>query len=351
MTGDGFGGRSWYVSYNYNVGSYSAYTVCGPNDQLYGWGNNVQGELGNGLNVSTTAPVPATGMTDVRFYASGYITSCIRKDSTAWAWGYLTNAAGIAFAHVDPKLMLSGVKFVDAGISHLVFIKYDSTVWALGRNNSGELGNGTTTLSIVPVKMTGVQNAVRAICLGYTYGTTIILQADGLVKITGGYQWFTQVDSKMPVLIPGLTDIVDIKGNASAAFALNKNGEVFAFGTETQYGSLGLGLSQQTYAPPTKITFPAGSAPIIALSATNDGTTTLALDEDGKLYGWGGNFYAQLGDGTLISKSRPILVATNVIDMGAAETFSYIIKADKFVYFILHIMKFLLVGMALFYPT
>ena len=85
MVGDGFGGRGWYVPHNYQVGSYSAYTICGDNSQLYGWGNNSQGELGNGSSTfSTGAPVAATGMTNVKFYTSGYIAGAIKNDNTAW---------------------------------------------------------------------------------------------------------------------------------------------------------------------------------------------------------------------------------------------------------------------------
>ena len=36
MTGDGFGGRLWYVAHNYQVGAYSGFTVCDSNNQLYG---------------------------------------------------------------------------------------------------------------------------------------------------------------------------------------------------------------------------------------------------------------------------------------------------------------------------
>jgi alpha-tubulin suppressor-like RCC1 family protein len=331
LIGDGFGGRSWYVAYNYHVGSYSGFTVCGTNNQLYGWGNNVNGELGNGLNVSTTAPVASSGMTDVIFFTAGYITSAIRKDSTAWAWGYLTNANGDVFVTTNPKLMLSNVKFVDAGIGHIVFIKHDSTVWAAGQNNAGQLGNGTTTPSAYPVQMTNVQNAVRAISLGFGSGNaaSIILLANGTVKLTGGYPWFSQTNNRIPIIVPGLSNIVDIKGCASAAYVLNKAGEVFSFGSETQYGSLGLGLGQASYTAPTKISFPAGASPIVALAATSDGTSALALDEDGKVYGWGGNFTGQIGDGTYTNRSRPVLVATGLIDISAGETFSYIIKSDK----------------------
>lgn len=331
LTGDGFGGRSWYVSYNYHVGSYCGFTVCGPNNQLFGWGNNNQGELGNGSNLSTTAPVEASNMTDVVFYTSGYITSVIRKDSSAWAWGLLTNSAGNIITTVNPKRMLSNVKFADAGIGHLVFVKHDSSVWAAGQNDAGQLGNGTTIPSAVPVQMSNVQNAVRAISVGFgrNNAATIILLANGTVKITGGFPWFSQTDNKIPVTIQGLTDIVDIKACSAAVYALNKDGDVFSFGSETQYGSLGLGLGLGAYSAPTKINFPAGASPIIALSATSDGVTAFALDETGKVYGWGANYNGQLGDGTFTHRSVPKLVATDVIDICAGETFSYILKSDK----------------------
>ena len=67
MVGDGFGGRLWYKPQNYTVGSYSAYTVCGDSFQLYGWGANHSGQLGDGTHNSTTSPVKAVGMSNVKF--------------------------------------------------------------------------------------------------------------------------------------------------------------------------------------------------------------------------------------------------------------------------------------------
>lgn len=79
---------------------------------------------------------------------------------------------------------------------------------------------------------------------------------------------------------------------------------------------------------PTKIIFPTGSAPIIALSSNNDGYHCLALDSNHNVYGWGRNTTGALGDGSLINRETPVLVATNVIDIFAGETFSYILKSD-----------------------
>ncbi len=334
MTGDGFGGRSWYVAHNYQVGAYSGYTVCGPADQLYAWGSNIHGELGIGTLISNTIPVPIPNMTNVKFFTTGYVSGVIKKDSTAWIWGAVYDFTGMVITP-NPTQVLSGVKFIDGGLTHIVFVKNDGTVWGAGRNYKGELGNGVNSSPLViipPVQMTGVTNAVRAIAIGGLTGSspaTMILLADSTVKITGGDGQFMQVSNSTPVTLPGLTKIVDIKGNNIAAFALNSNGEVYSFGTETPLGSLGLGVPPFTYMPPTKISFPAGAAPIIALSANNDGFSALALDENGNVYGWGYNVHGELGDGTFITRASPTLVATNVIDIFAGETFSYILKADN----------------------
>jgi len=329
MTGDGFGGRGWYVPHNYQVGAYSAYTVCGDSNQLYGWGSNIDGELGNGSNISAAIPVTANGLSNVKFYTTGYLSAVIKTDNTAWVWGY--NGSG--FTNIATPV-LEDVKFADGGNAHVVFVKKDSTVWGAGGNYDGNLGNGTfstTTPVSIPVKMVGINDAVRAVAAG-TYGeaATVILLSNGTLKITGGGGWFQMVNSNTPVPIADLNNIVDIKANAWAVFALNSSGEVYAFGRD--YGGfsiLGVGSASETVTPPTKLIFPSGAASIVALSANNDGRSALALDSNHNVYGWGENILGQLGDGTGINKSSPTFVAANVIDIFAGETFSYILKADS----------------------
>jgi alpha-tubulin suppressor-like RCC1 family protein len=327
MTGDGFGGRLWYVPHNYQVGSYTGYTVCGSNSQLYAWGDNQMGELGNGTFTSTDIPVAVPGMSDVKFYTTGYITAVIKTDSTAWVWG-------LGFPY-SPTQILNNVHFADAGKYHVIFIKNDSTVWAAGTNESGQLGNGTILPSGVvttPVNMTGVTNAVRVAAVGdiASSSASIILLRDGTVKVTGG-NGFQMTNSTIPVNMPGLTNIVDIKGATYAAFALDTSGNVFSFGEDCTSGILGLGPghSDCNFVLPTKITFPVGAGPIVALSSNNDGFSAMALDVNHNVYAWGNNNYGQLGNGTLVNQSSPVLVANNAVDIYAGETFSYILKADN----------------------
>jgi alpha-tubulin suppressor-like RCC1 family protein len=328
MTGDGFGGRGWYVAHNYSVGAYSAYTVCGDSNQLYGWGSNIDGELGNGTNISAVVPVTGVGMKNVKFYTTGYLSALIKMDSTAWVWGY----TGSGFTSY-PVHVLDNVKFADGGNAHVVFVKNDSTVWGAGGNYDGNLGNGTfstTTPVSVPVKMFGVNTAVRAVAAGiYGSAATVILLSDSTLKITGGDGLFQQVNSLTPVPISGLNNIVDVKANAWAVFALNDIGEVYAFGRDySDYSILGVGSPSLNVTLPTKLIFPPGAGPIVALSSNNDGRSALALDNNHNVYGWGENVLGQLGDGSGTNQNSPILVATNVIDIFAGEDFSYVLKAD-----------------------
>lgn len=322
MVGDGFGGRGWYVPHNYQVGSYSAYTVCGDSDQLYSWGGNNSGELGDGTFVSSVVPVKVIGMTNVRFYATGYVAGVIKKDNTAWVWG----SANHGFSTI-PKQLLNDVKFLDGAISHIVFVKTDGTVWAAGENYKGELGNGLASPygAQIPKQMTGITNAVRAIAVDKA---SIILLSDGTLKVTGGGGVFQAVNSTIPVAVNGVKDIVDIKGNTWSAYALDKNGNVFAFGQHPSF--LGLGaVSDNAYIPPTKMTFPAGAAPIVALSSNCDGYSSLALDSNHNVYGWGSNFYGELGLGNNSTTLYPTLITSNAVDIFAGETFCYILKSDS----------------------
>ena len=337
MTGDGFGGRSWYKPYNYQVGSYYASTVCLPDSQLYVWGGNNTHVFANITMTGSDTGIAVPGMNHIKFSSMGYMAAVLKTDNTAWVWGYL-------FSPVTPTMVLNNVKFVDAGAEHVVFVKYDGTVWGAGRNGSGQLGIGTVSgITTTAVQMQGINNAVRAVAVGYGDGysdpdvdfhaATVILLADGTVKITGGYPWFTPDSTNVPITVPGLTNIVDLKGNAFAAYALNSIGEVYSFGSQTidnNYGTLGIGPFTGGYHAPSKITFPVGAAPIIALSACDDGDHAFALDENGNVYGWGYSVYGQLGSGTSSSNVNvPVLCATNVVDIDAGETFSYIIKADN----------------------
>ena len=315
IVGDGFGGRLWYKPYNYTVGAYSAYTICGDTNQLFGWGGNEYGQLGDGTNTGNATPTRVIGMTQVHYYSTGYLMGAIRYDKSGWVWGHL--------AGNKPVKVLDKVKFLDAGMDVVTFIKSDGTVWSVGSNLNGSFGNNeiNENSTLIPQQMVGIKNAARVANSG---SNNTILLADGTVMQAGRNFYFST--TLTPQKIKGLENIVDIKANQSNALALDKYGNVYAWGSGMN-GSNGNGTIKDNKTPQL-IT---GLRNIVAISGCNDGDHFLALDSNHNCYAWGFNGYGQ-GGSTEPRLYSPKLVATNVNDIMAGERFSYIIKTDGELY-------------------
>ena len=318
MIGDGFGGRLWYRPTNYTVGSYSAFSLCysdpcdSSNNQLYGWGGDNVGELGNGVGpICATTPVAIPGMSDVRYFSTGYWMGAIKNDGTGWVWNdpyYPT-----------PTQVISDVKFVDASAWLISFVKNDGTVWSIGKNTFGQFGDGTSIDNVTtPVQMLGVSNAVR-VAVG-TFASYVLL-ADSSVLAVGSTLYGligdpavqdTAISLAAPV--PSLHGVVDIKATALCTAALTADGDLFTWGAG---GYTGDG-DQTTDTLPVRLT---GLNNIVAISGCTDGYHVLALDADRNAYKFG-NYNFGSWD------YSPVLAETNVIDIMAGETFSYVVKAD-----------------------
>ena len=319
MVGDGFGGRLWYKPQNYTVGSYSAYTVCGDSFQLYGWGSNGTGQLGDGTRNSTSSPVKALGMTNVKFYSTGYNMGAIKWDSTGWVWGNPLSPT--------PSKILDSVKFLDAAMDMVSFVKYDGTVWTVGNNRSGAFGNDSVKNATIkkPVKMKNINTAVR---VALTFYNITILLSNRTVMTTGtnsngclGNSSNAMAISKVPQAVPGLKGIIDIKSVSYATIALDSLGDVYAWGMGNYCGN-GVG-GIQFY--PAKI---AGLKKIVAISGSADGYHFMAIDENHNCYTWGMNYWGNLGIGPTPSSHTPAFVSTDVSEIMAGESFSYLMKDD-----------------------
>ena len=135
---------------------------------LWGWGINSVGQIGDGnvgrvgdLNISTN---PIRVMDDVAFIsATTGLTAAIRKDGTLWMWGVNTDGqvgnAQADVVHIDeimvasptPMKIMEDVVAVSPGIGHTMAMTTDGRLWAWGRNNHGQLGDGTQENRYTPV--------------------------------------------------------------------------------------------------------------------------------------------------------------------------------------------------------
>ena len=320
MVGDGFGGRLWYRPTNYSAGAYTAFAFCNSDGcessgaQLYGWGYDGHGELGNGPDtIHSNVPVPIPGMSDIRYVSAGYLMGAIKNDGTGWVWSHSS--------YPFPTQVLTDARFVDSSLDHASFVKNDGTVWSIGGNSAGSFGDGSLSDQYATaVQMLGVDDAVRVACGA---GTNYVLRADSTVLSVGGSAYGFLGDPSILVSntttvgpVPGLNGVVDIKTTTYATAALTANGVVYSWGLG---GYTGDGdLLNDTL--PKRITTLSN---IVAISGCVDGRHFLALDADGNCYTWG---YLNYGAGGI--DLAPVLLAADVIDIMAGEFFSYIVKSD-----------------------
>jgi len=130
------------------------------------WGNNAWGGLGNDTTTDSSVPVSVTGITNAVAVAGGGSHTCVvLSGGTIQCWGYnqdgqlgngTTNA--VAPFGIPTPVTVSGITnaiAVAGGATHTCALLSGGTVQCWGANGDGELGNGTTTDSSVPVTVVG----------------------------------------------------------------------------------------------------------------------------------------------------------------------------------------------------
>ncbi|WP_329580368.1 RCC1 domain-containing protein [Streptomyces sp. NBC_01361] len=146
------------------------------NGTVRAWGNNSNGELGNGTTGGiSNVPIPVSGLSGVRDVAAGGGFSLARlANGTVRAWGNnsngeLGNGTTVSESNVPvPVSGLGGVRDIAAGSSHSLARLANGTVHAWGSNFSGQLGNGSTADSNLPVPVRTGIGYVRYIAASVT---------------------------------------------------------------------------------------------------------------------------------------------------------------------------------------
>lgn len=131
------------------------------------WGLNFYGQLGNGMagydaagnHSYSAAPVAVLGISDAKTVATGWWRTCaIVSDDMPKCWGHASLGNGVADHSPIPVTVtnISNASEMAVGFSHTCTTLADGAVQCWGSNNSGQLGDGTTTDSSVPVAVIGL---------------------------------------------------------------------------------------------------------------------------------------------------------------------------------------------------
>lgn len=222
------------------------------------------------------------------------------SDGTVWCWGlndYGQLGTGELASTPVPNRIAVGmaVDAVFAGDDHTcALVEDDRSVRCWGKNDSGQLGDGTSTDSATPVEVAGLED-VRVLTVGG--GHTCGLDAAGSVWCWG-WNAFGQIgrepsqgemSSTTPVLVEGPSDVVRLSAGRVHTCALTRWGEVYCWGWN-EYGQLGVHTTGAYSAHPTMVAY-IGS--VVSLSA--GGHHTCAVADDGRVWCWGENEYGQVG--------------------------------------------------------
>ena len=262
--------------------------------------------------------------------AGGYHTVALLSDGTVYAWG--RNDRGqlgdgtTTDRHIPVRVSgLTNVTAISAGYEHTVALKSDGTVWAWGLNFYGQLGDGTTTTRRTPVQVSGL-TGITAISAGYSH--TIALKSDGTVWAWGNngngrLGDGTTTNRHTPVQVSGLTGITAISAGEYHTVALKSDGKVWSWGVNW-YGQLGDGTTSNSRTPVQV----SGLTEVTAISAGRLHTT--ALKSDGTVWAWGRNDRGQIGDGTTTDRHAPVRVSglTEITAISAGEEHTVALKSD-----------------------
>ena len=240
------------------------------NGTLWGWGQNNKAQMGNGTGPNVLVPVQigtATDWADMKATDIGAAIA-IKSNGTLWGWGFngtgLTGAdSNIAIVNT-PNQIGTATDWLNAimvsGSGHVVVLKSNGSLWAWGNGGNGETADGlpSTVFRKVPLQI----------------GT------DTWKAIGAGFR---------------------------SSYGIKTDGTLWAWG-ENQNGILGNGNSVNQFAPVQIGT--ANDWASVHTTTVGGVQTTIAIKNDGAVWGWGDNSEGQLGNGTYVNQPLPTLIPT-----------------------------------------
>jgi|GEM_PF-959907 len=226
---------------------------------LYAWGNNDDGQLGDGTTTSRLAAEQITGISDVAVIGAGQDHSlAATNDGTLYAWG--SNAYGQLGVTTTqtcgstpcsespiPVTGASGVIAVAGGANHSVALTTSGNVYAWGANDKGQVGASNSTCNSLPCQTTPAQvtglSGITVIAAGDNF--SLALKSDGTVWAWGdnslGQLGIGNTNpANGAVQVPGLSGVTSIAAGANHALVVKSDGTVWAWGSN---GSNQLGVT------------------------------------------------------------------------------------------------------------
>ena len=287
-----------------------------PDATVHCWGNNMNGQLGDGTTQGHPIPVKVQNLSGVHSIAAGSSFTCaVLEDGVVRCWGDNQQGQlgdGTKMSRLQPEtvLDLTGVIDISPGFWHTCAVVRDRSVRCWGSNDFGGLGGAPAGLrpSAVPSLQT-----VRLVSVNVQQSCALLIS--GAVTCWGALR-------RKPSNVPELTDAVAISVGASSACVVVRAGGVRCWG-KNEAGQLGNGTSSPAANPVDVVAL--GDAIDVSVGSSH----ACALHKDGKVSCWGSNAAGQLGDGSGREQLTPVVVSSvSAVQIATAGNASYAVTSD-----------------------
>jgi alpha-tubulin suppressor-like RCC1 family protein len=276
--------------------------------RIFSFGRNKYGQLGDGTTLNRASPILVNGIplnvNITSIAAGGGHSIALTSEGRLITWGLndngqLSNNQNNTEFNVSPKMMDVNMPFlkVSAGGYCNAAISYSGLLYTWGDNSYGQLGDGSRVKHSDPNRVVRTQKmySFRSISSGYVH--TVAITADG-TTYSWGINNFGQLGdgtftSRLtPVKALTSTELSLISAGRYHTIATSLTGQVHGWGSN-KYGQIGTGASEQYYAVPFMLSTLSNVDYIAA-----GGEHSVALS-NGRVFTWGRNDRGQVGDGNL----------------------------------------------------
>ena len=263
-------------------------------------------------NISATANVTISHWDEI---TAGYKMTCgMRTSDELYCWGnndYGQVGDGTSERRNEPTPIATniGLNKVSGGLEHSCAILVTSEIECWGRNQFGQLGNGNRTKQSIPISINLQQTWVDITAGSYH---TCAINSSSHIYCWGLNQFGqlgdgTTVNKDSPVRISGESIWTSISAGLYHTCAINTSGDASCWGLNDQK-QLGSDRNQNQWPVPDEIQI---EHQLIDLSAGRSHSCGLTLS--GQALCWGNNDYGQLGDSTQTQRKSPVVVHGNHI--------------------------------------
>jgi len=289
---------------------------------LWAWGDNNDGQLGDGTTTRRSEPVHI--MDNIEHVSTATHTGrdswshtlAVDINGTLWAWGDNSSGQlgnGGRSRQSSPVRVMEDVLYARAGGAFSWTIRTDGSLWVWGSNHHGmfdglpsrRVRTNVLRWDYIPlIPQVFIEDVTAP--FGNTSTTMLSIIASRGLSAPSTWQARTEGDEVFRGIHPIYeSDITDFSFGNGFTMVLLTDGSLWAFG-RNDFGQLGDGTTTRRQNPVEIMTD-------VAVISTTGGGRTFAVRTDGSIWAWGPNRYGQLGDGTTIDRHYPVQIMDGVM--------------------------------------